>query len=111
MGQKRQTISSANGRRRRSAGGAIGGGGSEFVDPEAAPGDLNQEPGRDILSPIDPQKYAGEGFGAIDEYAVPGDIESPYVRGDIAGEGIPFAPPVQGQETEEEYMLRMFGKL
>ncbi len=35
---------------------------------------------------IDPQKFAGEGWFATEEYAKKGDISSPYVRGDISRE-------------------------
>lgn len=40
----------------------------------------------EAMGEVDPAKYAGEGFGNIDEYARPGDIESPWVRGDMLDE-------------------------
>lgn len=39
-----------------------------------------------IHDDVDPLKYAGEGWFAVDEYARPGDIFDPYVRGDIIGQ-------------------------
>ena len=55
---------------------------------------------------IDPAKYAGEGWGATEEY-FPQDIDNPYTRGDVTGEGEYYPgpdpkkrkwPPYRGQE-------------
>lgn len=47
---------------------------------------------RAVFGDIDPAKYAGEGFGATEEY-FPQDIDSPYVRGDVTGEGEYYPEP------------------
>ena len=41
---------------------------------------------------IDPAKYAGEGYGATEEY-FPQDIDSPWVRGDVVDEGAYYPGP------------------
>lgn len=42
---------------------------------------------------VDPLKHAGEGWFATDEYARPGDIADPYVRGDVMSEGVYYPGP------------------
>lgn len=48
---------------------------------------------RGILGDIDPAKYAGEGFYAVEEYARPDDILSPWVRGDVKNYGDYYPGP------------------
>ena len=45
------------------------------------------------MDDFDPRKYAGEGFFATEEYARPGDIGDPYVRGDVGHEGEYYPGP------------------
>lgn len=40
---------------------------------------------RAVFDDIPPENFAGEGFGATDEY-FPQDIEDPYMRGKVTGE-------------------------
>lgn len=48
---------------------------------------------RGILGEVDPARYAGEGWFAVDEYARPADIQSPWVRGDVLNEGDYYPGP------------------
>lgn len=48
---------------------------------------------RGILGEVDQAKYAGEGWFAVDEYARPDDILSPWVRGDVLNEGDYYPRP------------------
>lgn len=52
---------------------------------------------RSVLSEIDPAKYAGESFFAVEEYARPDDIKDPWVRADIRRFGQYYPRP----ETNE----------
>ena len=47
-----------------------------------------------VNEPINPLKYAGEGYFATEEYARPEDIEDPWVRSDVGQEG-DDQPPFQ----------------
>lgn len=42
---------------------------------------------------IDPAKYAGEGWGNIDEYARAKDIDNPWVRADVEQQGEYYPTP------------------
>lgn len=48
---------------------------------------------RGILGDVDPAKYAGEGWFAVDEYAKPSDIQNPWTRGDVLNEGDYYPGP------------------
>lgn len=51
---------------------------------------------------IDPMKHAGEGWGATDEY-FPQDIDNPYVRGDVMGEGDYYPGPARRRQSWPPY--------
>lgn len=44
---------------------------------------------------LDPMRFAGEGYGATEEY-FPQDIQNPYVRGEVTGEGEYYPGPDVG---------------
>lgn len=52
---------------------------------------------------IDPAKYAGEGWYATEEYPRAGDIDSPYVRGEVSHEGAYYPPPDHARRNMRGY--------
>lgn len=42
---------------------------------------------REVFKDINPEKYAGEGWFATEEYAKPSDISNPYTRAEVGMEG------------------------
>lgn len=46
----------------------------------------------DVMGDVPPENFAGEGYGATDEY-FPQDIDDPGVRGKVTGEGDYYPAP------------------
>jgi hypothetical protein len=72
---------------------ALGGGPGQEPPPGTERHKESYEQALAALGDIDPMKHAGEGWFSTEEYANPADIDSPYVRGDIIGEGDYYPPP------------------
>ena len=54
----------------------------------------------ELESDIDPEKLAGEGFFATEEYPRAADIDNPYVRGDVGREGEYYPPKARRRHTD-----------
>lgn len=79
---------------------------SVFGKPQTERKQLSREEWlAEVMGDIDPEKFAGEGWFATEEYS-PGDVADPFVAGEIGKEG-DYYPGKQSTEDERQFLLKL----